>query len=67
MFSCFVLGKCLVNRPQAGRPNQGDKSARKFEWNGGVLMLKCFQHCIVKYFDVGPVYSTRVTILWCKP
>ena len=40
MLSCFVLGKCSVNRPQAGRTAKDDKWAGKPIWNDGVLLLR---------------------------
>ena len=41
IFSCFVLAKCSMNRPQVGRTAEDDKWARKSIWNGGVLVLRC--------------------------
>ena len=59
MFSCLVLGKCSANRPSEGRPAGEDKWAGMSKRNSGVFVLKYFEHCIVRYFDVRTIYSAK--------
>jgi len=59
MLSCFVLRKYSVNSPSAGKPNGEDKSVGMSRRNSGVLVMKCFGHCIMRYFDVRTICSTK--------
>jgi len=55
MFSSFALEKCSVNHPLPGRPTGEDKQVGKSERNSGVLVVKYFDHCILRYFDIGTI------------
>ena len=48
-----------MNRLQAGRTAENDKCARKYIWNGGVLVLRCVLHHKLIYFCVDAVHFFR--------
>ena len=64
IFLCFVLGKCSVNCPQAGREAEGDKWGMIVHVIDGVGELKCYLSilwCILEFNDICELNY----VFWC--